>query len=327
MTNTKTHSFGRALVGVAAAALAATAAGCAVDSAGAEANAGADGAITVGTLRAQPHLFTPYRYAEFAPEGTEVEVVLFDTSTDIKNAVVSGSIDFGVTGASSVISGVAEGQDVTIVASSADGGTRIVASPEIETPDDLVGASVGYPMGATQEILLKRTLEAEGIDPLSDVELVNLPFADMAAAYASGQIDAFISAETGPSIAITEGAHELMSAYETPIGRTNIVLATRASLAESDPDLVQSVVDMHVAASDDLAGDPSGWATGLVDEFSLDQDVVDAAIENIWPRWELDDAYVATLDAMSAEMAEFDQIADEADIDALVDASFVAEAE
>ncbi|MGO1768493.1 MAG: ABC transporter substrate-binding protein [Microbacterium sp.] len=324
---TLTKNTIRSVAAVAAATLIAGAAGCAVDGASAGGTSSSGDAITVGTLRAQPHLFTPYRYADFAPDGVDVEVVLFDTSTDIKNAVVSGSVDFGVTGASSVISGVAEGQDVTIVASSADGGTRIVASPEIESPEDLVGTKVGYPMGATQEILLKRTLEAEGIDPLSDVELVNLPFADMATAYSSGQIDAFISAETGPSIAITEGAHELMSAYDTPIGRTNIVLATRASLAADDPETVQSVVDMHVKASEHLAEDTEDWASGLVDEFSLDQDVVDAAIGNIWPRWEIDEEFIATLEAMNDEMAAFDQIASEADVDELVDASFVDEAE
>lgn len=327
MNSTTTNAFRNAAVAITATALLVGATGCAVDSAGAENGGASSDAITVGTLRAQPHLFTPYQWEDFAPDGTEVEVVLFDTSTDIKNAVVSGSIDFGVTGASSVISGGAEGQDIAIVASSADGGTRIVASDGIESADDLVGAKVGYPMGATQEILLKRTLEAEGIDPLSDVELVNLPFADMASAFDSGQIDAFISAETGPSIAITGGAHELISAYDTPIGRTNIVLATRASLAEEEPELVQSVVDMHIAASEHLAEDPEDWASGLIDEFSLEEDVVDAAIENIWPRWEIDDAYVATLEAMNSEMAEFDQIASEADVDALVDTTFVDEAE
>ena len=291
----------------------------------AEAGAAADGVVTVGTLRAQPHLYTPYLYDEFAPEGVDVEIVLFDTSSDIKNAVVSGSVDFGVTGVASVIAGVADGQDVTVVASSADGGTRIVASPDILTPQDLTGAKIGYPMGATQEIVLKRTLEAAGIDPMNDVELVNLPFADMAAAYDSGQIDAFISAEVGPSIAIQGGAHELMTAYDTAIGRTNIVLATTNALIDADPELVQQVVDMHVGATEALAADPDAWAQGLVDEFGLDRAVVDTAVENIWPRWDLDADYTATLEAMSSEMLDFDQISAPAGLDALVDDEFVSE--
>ena len=279
-------------------------------------------AVTVGTLRAQPHLYTPHFYEQFAPEGVEFEIVLFDTSTDIKNAVVSGSIDFGVTGAASVISGVSQGEGVTIVASSADGGTRIVASAAIADVEELTGATIGYPMGATQEILLNRTLEAQGIDPESDVDLVNLPFSDMANALSSGQVDAFISAEVGPSISLQEGAHELLSAYETPIGRTNIVLATSHDLVESDPGLVQQVVDTHAATTDFMLDNTDEWAEGLVNTFSLDQAVVDTAIENIWPRWNLDAEYVATLEAMSTEMVEFGQTAEPADTTELVTTTF-----
>lgn len=289
----------------------------------AAADGAADGTVTIGTLRGQPHLFTPYFYEDFAPEGVEFEIVLFDTSSDIKNAIVSGSVDFGVTGAASVITGVSQQQDVTIVASSADGGTRIVASPEIETPDDLVGAKVGYPMGATQEILLKETLESLGIDPAEDVELVNLPFAEMAGAYGSGQIDAFISAEVGPSIAMQDDAHELTSPYETGIGRTNIVLATKASLAEDDPDLVQEVVDTHAQATEYLAEHTDEWADRMVEEFAVERPVVETAIENTWPRWEIDADYEATLQAMNDEMVAFDQVSDAADAEALTDTTFV----
>ncbi len=310
----KKHALALGAAGAMALSLSACSAG--------SAESAEDGTVTVGTLRAQPHLFTPYFYESFAPEGMEFEVVLFDSSTDIKNAVVSGSVDFGVTGASSVLSGVSQGQDVTIVASSADGGTRIVASEAVETPEDLVGAKVGYPMGATQEILLKQTLDAVGIDPAEDVELVNLPFAEMANAYGSGQIDAFISAEIGPSVAIEEGAHELVSPYETAIGRTNIVLATTGALVEENPDLVQQVVDTHAAATEHMLAEPDAWASGLVDEFGLDEAVVRTAIENIWPRWEIDADYQATLEAMNDEMVAFDQLGAPADPAALTDTTF-----
>lgn len=316
-----------AIAGLAVSALALT--GCASSSSPANADS-ADSStqtVTIGTLRAQPHLFSPFFYEDFAEDGVDFEIVLFDTSSDIKNAIVSGSVDFGVTGAASVISGVAEKQDVRIVAGAADGGTRIVASKDITDPEDLVGAKVGFPMGATQEILLKRTLEAQGIAPDKDLELINLPFADMATAFSSGQIDAFISAEVGPSIAIEGGAHELMSAYETPIGQTNIVLATSNTLIADDPELVQTIVNTHIAAVEHMSEDTDAWSSGLVDEFALDPAIVDRAIENIWPRWELSDDYLTTLSAMSEEMLAFDQVSAEVDQDLLTDVSFVEAAE
>ncbi len=284
-----------------------------------------DGATTVqvGTLRGQPHLFTPFLYEEHLAEGTEMEIVLFDTSTDIKNAVASGAVEFGVAGAPSALAGVAAGQEVRIIASSADGGTRIVGSLEISGVADLAGSTIGYPMGASQEILLRLTLQAHGIDPDTDVELVNLPFADMASAWESGQIDAFSSAETGPSIAINAGAHEIVSPYETPVGRVNIVLMTSGDVIAEAPDVVQTVVDAHALATEDLLSDPDAWGAGVVTEFGVDADVVETAIENIWPRWDLDEEYQEQVLALSEEMLALDQLPNAVDPSAIFDTTFI----
>ncbi|HEV7950650.1 MAG TPA: nitrate ABC transporter substrate-binding protein, partial [Glaciihabitans sp.] len=75
-------------------------AGCSIDG---EPASSEEGTVQIGTLRGQPHLYQPYFYEQFAPEGVDIEIVLFDSSPDIKNAVVSGSIDFGITGVPSAV--------------------------------------------------------------------------------------------------------------------------------------------------------------------------------------------------------------------------------
>ncbi|WP_432545450.1 ABC transporter substrate-binding protein [Kineococcus sp. SYSU DK004] len=282
-----------------------------------------DGTVSVGTLRGQPHLYTPYFYERFVPEGTEVEIVLFDSSTDIKNAVVSGAVDFGVAGAPSALAGVAAGQDVRIVASSADGGTGIVATPEVQAPGDLVGKRIGYPRGASQEILLKLALDAQGIDPDADVELVNLPFSDMADAMATGQIDAFSSAELGPSIARLAGAHDVLDPYGSPVGRVNIVLMTTAATIEESPAIVQDVVDAHVRATDLMVEDPQEWVDGVVDTFGIDRAVVETSVRNIWPRSDLSQEYRDQVSALADEMVAFDQLPSLPDREAVFDTTFV----
>lgn len=257
--------------------------------------------VTVGTLKGQPHLYHPYFYADHLPEGYEVEVVTFDTSPDIKNAVVSGSIDFGVTGIPAALSGIVGGEDVVVVASAADGGTGIVGRPDIDGVADLAGRTVGFPQGASQEILLRLTLEAHGVD-IDDVNLVNLPFSDMANAYQSGQIDAFSSAELGPSIARLAGAVDIADPYETPVGKVNIGLVTTRALIEEDPELVQVVVDAHAAATEAMSADPEAWAAGVVETFGIDPEVVEVAITNIWPRWTLEDEYREQVVALATEM-------------------------
>ena len=289
-------------VGAAAAALAltATVAGCSTASAG-DGEGGGTTTVTVGTLKGQPHLFHPFFYEELAAEGVEFDVIQFDTSPDIKNAVVSGSVDFGVTGVPAALSGIAVGEDVRVVASAADGGTGIVGLPEIDGVEDLAGRTVGYPQGASQEILLRLTLEQHGVE-IDDLELVNLPFSDMANALASGQIDAFSSAELGPSIAKQDGAVDVVDPYETPVGRVNIGLVTTQRMIDEDPETVQAVVDTHVAATEHMVDNPEEWADGVVEQFGLDAAVVETALGNIWPRWELDAEYRDQVTALTEEM-------------------------
>jgi NitT/TauT family transport system substrate-binding protein len=300
---------------------------CSPDAAGGAADDDGTTVVTVGTLKGQPHLYHPFLYQDLAPEGVEFEVVQFDTSPDIKNAVVSGNIDFGVAGVPSAVSGSAAGQDVVVVAAAADGGSGIIGREGLDGIESLAGLTVGYPQGSSQEILLRLTLEAAGMDADEDVELVNLPFSDMASALAAGRIDAFSSAELGPSTALQAGAVEVASPYDTPVGRVNIGLYTTGDLIESDPELVQQVVDTHIRATEQMADDTQAWADGVVAQFGIDQQVVDTAVQNIWPRWEIDDEYTAQVAALIEQMTALRQIDGEVDVDALIDPTFVEASE
>lgn len=281
--------------------------------------------VKVGTLRGQPHLFHPFFYERFAPEGTAVDVVVFDSSPDIKNALVSRAIDFGVAGVPAFLAGSAAGQDVRLVASAADGGTGIVAAPGIESVDDLRGQKVGFPLGSSQEILLRLTLARLGLDPGRDVQLVNLPFSDMAKALATGQISAFASAELGPATAIEAGAHSLVSPYDTPVGRVNIGLATTQRTIDAKPELVQKIVDTHVRTAEFMDADRDAWHGGVVEEFGLNPAVAATAIANIWPRSDLSADYRSQVAALTRQMVVLGQIPVEPDLGEFVDDSFLKE--
>ncbi|MGK2882079.1 MAG: ABC transporter substrate-binding protein [Mycobacterium sp.] len=281
-----------------------------------------DHVVRVGTLRGQPHLFAPFFYNDFLPDGTTAEVVVFDSSPDVKNALVSGQIDVAVMGVPAMLAGVAAQQDVRLIASAADGGSAIVGRPEIADVSDLRGMRVGYPVGSSQEVLLRYTLSQNGIDPDRQVTLVNLAFSDMANAYLSGQIDAFSSAELGPSVAKQNGAHDIVSPYDTPVGKVNIGLATTQRVIDSDPQLVQTLVGAHCAAVAFMDGNRDAWQQRVVDEFSLDPVVATSAIANTWPRADLSAEYVGQLAALSDAMRELGQLPTQPDIDTFVDDTF-----
>lgn len=291
------------------------------------AGGGDDGqVIRVGTLRGQPHLFAPFFYSRFLADGTTAEVLVFDSSPDVKNALVSGQIDAAVMGVPAMLAGVAAQQDVRLIASSADGGSAIVGRPDIAGVGDLRGKRVGYPVGSSQEVLLRSTLTQAGIDPDRELTLVNLAFSDMANAYSSGQIDAFSSAELGPSVAKQKGAHDIVSPYNTPVGKVNIGLATTQRVIDTDPALVQTLVDAHVAAVDYMETHRDAWKDEAVAEFGLDPAVAAAAIANTWPRADLSAQYLTQVDTLAGEMHSLGQLPAQPDMSTFVDDTFVSAA-
>ena len=292
-------SVNRAVAGVLAATAIIALAGCA----GSAAPAAKDDVVTVtvGTLRGQPHFYQPFLYEQFAPEGVEFDVITLDTTPALNDALVSGAIDFAITGVTPTISSIAQGRDLKIVASAADGGSGFIGNESIKTIDDLVGAKVGYIQGSAQEVAMRLKLDEAGIDPAT-VNLQVVPVPDMANAFKAGDIDAFFGVEIGVSLALQNGGHEISDPYDTPIGKVNIGLVTTGDLIDSDPELVQEVVDTHTKAIDYMAENRDEWLTEMVNTFGGNQEVLDSALENFWLRSDLSTEYQEQLAALAVEM-------------------------
>lgn len=313
----------------AAAAVALFAAGCTApgEAAAPADTAGQDAAQETQTVRVglqmNPHLFHPAFFADFAPEGVDVEVILFATSPDVRNALVTGDIDFGMSGLSAAISSISAGQDLAVVAAAADGGSGIIGRPGLEGLESLRGLTVGFPQGAVQEIQFHMTAAAAGMDANTDFDLVPLPFAEMASALASGRIDAFISSEVGVANALLDGGVHVASPYETPLGKANIVLLARGGLVTSDPDLVQAIVDTHVQVTELMLNEPEVWAERFVEESGASPEVTAKAITNIWPRWSFDAQYLGEVEALLEQMLIHEQIENSLTLDQVVITDFV----
>src|ERR1700759_2274168 len=84
-------------------------AGLAAGTLGAPAIVRAETTVKMGSLRLG-HSMPPYFYEKFAPAGTKIEVIVFDSPTDGKNAVVTKSVDFGPFGIAAAILGGAAGE-------------------------------------------------------------------------------------------------------------------------------------------------------------------------------------------------------------------------
>ncbi len=85
-----------------------------------------DKVLRVGTLKLI-HGITPYFYEKFAPPGYSVEVIPFESPTDGKNAVLTGTVDTCIHGIAAFLLGAAAGEPVVIVAAATNRGMGIVA--------------------------------------------------------------------------------------------------------------------------------------------------------------------------------------------------------
>src|ERR1700761_5770194 len=145
-----------------------------------------DEVLRVGTLKLI-HGITPYFYEKFAPPGYKIEVIPFESPTDGKNAVLTGTVDTCIHGIASFLLGAAAGEPIVLVAGATNRGMAIVADAksDIKTIKDLKGKRVAITPGSTQEVVILERLKAEGMT-VADIQPIRLSFSDMAGALARG---------------------------------------------------------------------------------------------------------------------------------------------
>ena len=278
--------------------------------------------VKIGTLRGQPHFYQPFLYDDHAVDGVKFEVVTLDTTPALSDALVSGSIDFAISGVTPTISSIAQGRDLTLIASAADGGSGFIGNGE-SSLEELVGKKIGIVQGSAQEVALRLLIDEAGLTP-EDFELSVIPVPEMASAFIAGDIDAFMGVEIGVSIAKNAGGTEVVDPYSTPIGKVNIGLVTTGKLIDENPELVQKVVDTHAATTAYMADNIEEWLPGMVEEFGGDEDVFTSALANFWLRSDLSDEYVGQLSALAEAMASIGLITTTPTGDDIVDTSFTS---
>ena len=280
--------------------------------------------IKVGTLKLI-HGITPHFYQQFAPAGYKIEVIPFETPTDSKNAVVTGSVDFATFGIAAAMLGAAAGEPVVVFAPQCNGGMAVVASAksDIKTIKDLKGKRVAIWPSSTQEVVILERLKAEGMS-IKDIQSIRLPFSDMAPALARGDIDAYVGAEPGPGISLANGDGRIVEyPYSTPIGSLNMIWATRQEMIDKNPELVRLMVDMHRKATEFAMGNRAEMVKMTMQKLGQQQKSIELAAPNVHLTWKIDDDFMKRARAYAALMLEKKQIRELPNFDRFINAKFM----
>ena len=286
--------------------------------------AAADRVIKVGTLKLI-HGVTPYFYDKFMPEGYTVQVVPFESPTDGKNAVVTGTVDFGIYGLAAATLGAAAGEPVVVVGAACNRGMAVVAGADspINSIKDLKGKKVGIWPGSTQEVVILDRLAAEGMS-IKDVQPMRVSFSDMAPALARGDLDAYVGAEPGPGISLANGTGKIVEyPYSTPTGSLNMVLTTRQELIDKDPELVKTLLGVHRKASEYAMSNRDAFVEVAMQKLGQKKDSIEKAAPNVELTWKMDDLFLKQAKYYGSQMLDKKQIREMPDYDTFIDTSFV----
>jgi NitT/TauT family transport system substrate-binding protein len=283
-----------------------------------------DKVLRVGTLKLI-HGITPYFYEKFAPAGYRVEVVPFESPTDGKNAVLTGTVDTCVHGIAAFLLGAAAGEPVVIVAAATNRGMGIVADAksDIKTIKDLKGKRVAIFPGSTQEVVILERLKAEGMS-ISDIQPIRLSFSDMAGALARGDIDAYVGAEPGPGISLANGTGRLIEyPYSTSIGSLNMILSASAKMIKENPERLKMIVEMHKKATDYAMAHPEEMIQIAMQKLGQQRKSIEIAVPNVELTWKIDDDFVKRAKAYSELMVEKKQVRQAPDMSRAITEQFM----
>jgi NitT/TauT family transport system substrate-binding protein len=268
-----------------------------------------DKVLRVGTLKLI-HGITPYFYEKFAPPGYKIEVIPFESPTDGKNAVLTGTVDTCIHGIASFLLGAAAGEPIVLVAGATNRGMAIIADAksDIKTVKDLKGKRVAIWPGSTQEVVILERLKAEGMS-VKDIQSIRLSFSDMPAGLARGDIDAYVGAEPGPGISLANGSGRLVEyPYSTPIGSLNMILSASEKMIKDNPERLRMIIEMHKKATDYAMAHPEEMVEVAMRKLGQQRPSIEKAVPNVELTWKIDQTFIDRAKAYSELMVEKKQV-------------------
>jgi sulfonate transport system substrate-binding protein len=179
-------------------------------------------------------------------------------------AIKAGAVDVTIGGLLSWVGAVVADPELEVFAYQPDLGTQegIVATSKsgVASIADLKGKKVAYNQAGTGEYLLRKALAEQGLG-WDDVKAVNLPPADAATAFASGQVDAWATWGNFFATAATSNGAKVVSTGADVDSHNDTVFVTTKSFAKDHPEALKAVFDALKSSAAKAAADTSLYDT------------------------------------------------------------------
>ena len=262
--------------------------------------------LRLGYLQSDLHhlpAFVSLEKGFFAEQGLTVRVGgAFKAGPEEMSAFGAGELDFGYVGqapaTAAFLNGVA---DIRFIAQVNREGSAIVCRNDatVASFENLAGKTVAIPGHATmQDFLLRRALRTGGMS-FQDIRPIVLKPPEMLQALEQKNIDAFISWQPYPELALkTHSARVLRDSADIWKDHPCCVLIAQHSLCAGKPETIKKIQSAHEKACAFIAAHPDEAVAIAVKYTSLDRSALAEAVRHI--------KYSGVLDkARSREFVDF----------------------
>lgn len=212
-------------------------------------------------------------------EDYELELVKFGSWPELMDALNTGRIDGASVLIQLAMKAKEQGIDLKAVALGHRDGNVLVGAPDINEVADLKGKSFAIPNKySTHNILLYRMLQEAGLT-YEDVDVVELPPAEMPAALSEGRIAGYVVAEPFGAISVSlEKGKVLYQSEDIWPDSIDCGLVLRNEFIKSDKDLAKTFVQDYTAAGE-LAETKDDHTHEVVSKYlSVEKDVLDLSL-------------------------------------------------
>lgn len=208
--------------------------------------------------------------------GIEVKWSSFAAGPPINESFAAGQQDFGFLGDTPALIGKSVGIDTKVVGLTSSGPKSLAviigAGSAIKDARELKGKKVAVTKGSYAQHLLALVLEKGGLG-FSDIELVNLPNAEIAPAIISGTIDA--GAVWEPVISRFEAQKEIrVLADGTGLKKGVLVIIATADFVKTKPEQTRALLKAYARAAAYIKANPKEAAELVSADTKLAPDLL-----------------------------------------------------
>ncbi len=220
----------------------------------------------------------------FEKEGVSVELLVFESLTDIQASYERGEIDMMASTTLEVLSSQSRGYPVQTILMTdySNGADAICVKNNIKSLSELKGKMVAVEIGSIGHYMLLRALQKAGLT-LKDVSIENMVTTEAEKAFIDGVVQVMVSWDPFISRAAKNGeGYVIFSSSEIP-GEIVDTLSARPSLIKSRPNAVEAVVRAWYRTMDWIKDNPEEAVSMLAKFEKLSIQEMKKTLEGIQP--------------------------------------------